>query len=112
MSLDEIRRWDVAHVWHPFTQMAEYAASDPLVVVAAEGHYLIDDRARHFARFTGAPLLFSAPHNAAETRYPRVASWAEVRDYFARLESRGARSAAGRAQSNLLGPAAAAPVQD
>jgi len=48
-----------------------------------DAHYLIDDRSRHFARFKGKPLLFSAPHNAAETAYPRVASWQEVRDHFA-----------------------------
>jgi 5'(3')-deoxyribonucleotidase/uncharacterized protein with PQ loop repeat len=53
-----------------------------------DAHYLIDDRSRHFARFKGDPVLFSAPHNAAETAYPRVASWSEVRDHFARLESR------------------------
>ena len=47
--------------------------------------YLIDDRTRHFARFTGAPVLFSAPHNSAETAYPRVSSWNEVRDHFGRL---------------------------
>ncbi len=52
-----------------------------------DADYLIDDRARHFARFRGVPVLFSAPHNAAETGYTRVASWSEVRDYFARLES-------------------------
>ena len=51
-----------------------------------EADYLIDDRARHFARFTGRPLLYSAPHNAAETRYPRVGSWREVRAFFARID--------------------------
>jgi 5'(3')-deoxyribonucleotidase/uncharacterized protein with PQ loop repeat len=49
-----------------------------------DAHFLIDDRARHFTRFKGESLLFSAPHNAVETRYLRVASWREVRDYFAR----------------------------
>jgi 5'(3')-deoxyribonucleotidase/uncharacterized protein with PQ loop repeat len=53
-----------------------------------DAHYLIDDRSRHFARFKGQPVLFTAPHNVAETAYPRVASWQEVRDHFARLESR------------------------
>src|SRR5262245_18192647 len=52
-----------------------------------DADYLIDDRPRHFARFKGSPLLFSAPHNAAETRYARVASWTDVRDYFARLDA-------------------------
>lgn len=53
-SGDEIRRWDLAHVWHPFTQMAEYAAAEPLVVVRAEGHYLIDDRGRRYFDATSA----------------------------------------------------------
>jgi adenosylmethionine---8-amino-7-oxononanoate aminotransferase len=51
---EEIRRWDVDHLWHPFTQMTEYAASDSLVVVAAEGHYLIDDRGRRLFDATSA----------------------------------------------------------
>jgi 5'(3')-deoxyribonucleotidase len=50
-----------------------------------DADYLIDDRARHFARFKGRPLLFSAPHNANETRYPRVRSWADVREVFEQI---------------------------
>jgi 5'(3')-deoxyribonucleotidase len=53
-------------------------------IIAAD--CLINDRARHFARFKGCPLLFSAPRNAGEGRYPRVDSWKDVRDVFARLE--------------------------
>jgi 5'(3')-deoxyribonucleotidase/uncharacterized protein with PQ loop repeat len=62
-----------------------------------DADYLIDDRARHFARFKGRPLLFSAPHNAHERRYPRVNSWAEVREVFRVLEEPrdGAREWAG-----------------
>ncbi|NLX60229.1 MAG: adenosylmethionine--8-amino-7-oxononanoate transaminase [Phycisphaerae bacterium] len=45
-SLDDLRRLDAAFVWHPFTQMAEYA--DPLVIVAGEGNYLIDARGRRY----------------------------------------------------------------
>ncbi len=40
---------------------------------------LIDDTPRHFERFRGTPILFSAPHNRQEQRYRRVSSWAEVR---------------------------------
>jgi len=47
-----------------------------------DADYLIDDRTRHFARFRGRALLFSAPHNAHEEGYPRVASWADVRQVF------------------------------
>lgn len=44
--------------------------------------FLIDDSPRHFERFVGQGILFSSPHNANEKRYPRVGSWAEVRERF------------------------------
>ena len=50
----DVRRWDVEHLWHPFTQMAEYARIEPLVVVAAEGNYLVDDRGRRLFDATSA----------------------------------------------------------
>ena len=43
---------------------------------------LIDDTPRHFERFRGRAILFSAPHNQAERRYERVDSWADVRRLF------------------------------
>ena len=49
-------------------------------VLAAE--FLIDDSPRHFARFTGQGFLFTAPHNRAESRYPRLNDWADVRRQF------------------------------
>ncbi len=53
-SRDEVRRWDVDHVWHPFTQMAEYAATEPLVVVGAEGNHLLTDDGRRLFDATSA----------------------------------------------------------
>jgi adenosylmethionine-8-amino-7-oxononanoate aminotransferase len=50
----DIRRWDVDHLWHPFSQMAEYAAADRLVVEEADGHYLVDDRGRRLFDATSA----------------------------------------------------------
>ena len=41
----ELRKWDRQHVWHAFTQMAEY---EPFVVVAGEGNELIDIDGRRF----------------------------------------------------------------
>ncbi len=35
-------------VWHPFTQMAEYATEDPIIVQRGEGPYLYDIRRRRF----------------------------------------------------------------
>lgn len=44
--------------------------------------FLIDDSPRHFDRFAGQGFLFTAPHNRAETRYPRLNDWADVRRQF------------------------------
>lgn len=47
-----------------------------------QADYLIDDTPHHFSRFVGQGILFSAPRNAGDTRYPRVDSWADVRARF------------------------------
>jgi 5'-nucleotidase len=44
--------------------------------------FLIDDNSRHFARFFGHGLLFSAPHNLNESHYERLNDWADVRRRF------------------------------
>jgi 5'(3')-deoxyribonucleotidase/uncharacterized protein with PQ loop repeat len=83
-SFDAKYRWLRRHF--PFIPSSNIVFCGDKAVVNAD--YLIDDRARHFARFKGRPLLFSAPHNSAERRYPRVSSWAEVREFFSNLETR------------------------
>lgn len=80
-SFDAKYRWLRQHF--PFIPSSHFVFCGDKHIVDAD--YLIDDRARHFEKFTGNPLLFSAPHNAGETRYPRVSSWAEVRDVLTRL---------------------------
>lgn len=47
-----------------------------------DADYLIDDEARHFVRFPGIGILFSAPHNLNETKYRRVANWKEIHEEF------------------------------
>jgi 5'-nucleotidase len=49
-------------------------------IIAAD--YLIDDSVRHFRRFGGEGILFTAPHNVHETRYRRVDNWEDVRAMF------------------------------
>jgi 5'(3')-deoxyribonucleotidase len=44
--------------------------------------YLIDDSYRHFERFSGKAILFSAPHNVGVTGFHRVSGWREVEDLF------------------------------
>jgi 5'(3')-deoxyribonucleotidase len=82
-SFDAKYRWLQRHF--PFIAPSRIVFCGDKGVIDAD--YLIDDRARHFLSFKGRPLLFSAPHNAHETRYPRVSSWCEVREYFAKREA-------------------------
>ena len=82
-SFDAKYRWLQRHF--PFIPPSHIVFCGDKGVIDAD--YLIDDRARHFLSFKGRPLLFSAPHNAHETRYPRVSSWTEVREVFARLDT-------------------------
>jgi 5'(3')-deoxyribonucleotidase len=44
--------------------------------------YLIDDNARHFERFCGEGILYTAPHNVGLQGYRRVLNWREVDNLF------------------------------
>ncbi len=43
-----LRRLDRAHLWHPFTQMADWVQGDPIVIAAGEGAYLEDTDGRRY----------------------------------------------------------------
>ena len=47
-ATDSLRAADKAHLWHPFTQMAEWAAGDPVVIAAGEREFLIDTEGRRY----------------------------------------------------------------
>jgi adenosylmethionine-8-amino-7-oxononanoate aminotransferase len=47
-SYAELKTWDHAYVWHPFTQMQEWLAEDPLIIHRGEGNYLIDVQDRKY----------------------------------------------------------------
>ncbi len=95
-SFDAKFRWLRRHF--PFIPPAQIVFCGDKGIIDAD--YLIDDRARHFEGFKGRPLLFSAPHNAGERRYPRVDSWIGVREFFARLEERDASAQSAREASS------------
>lgn len=40
--------WDHAHLWHPFTAQADWAAAEPLIIERAEGVYLYDIQGRRY----------------------------------------------------------------
>jgi len=64
----------------PFLSEMNFVFCGEKSIIRAD--YLIDDNVRHFRRFTGQGILFTAPHNINETGYVRVNGWLEVRDYF------------------------------
>lgn len=43
-SPEELERLDKQFVWHPFTQMKDWLAEDPLIIAAGQGSYLEDVR--------------------------------------------------------------------
>lgn len=71
-------RWLEEHF--PFVPANNIVFCGDKGIVAAD--YLIDDNARHFARFRGEGILFTAPHNVEENRYRRVNGWQDVREMF------------------------------
>jgi adenosylmethionine-8-amino-7-oxononanoate aminotransferase len=46
--LATLRAWDKAHLWHPFTAQADWAASEPLVIERGEGVYLFDSEGNRY----------------------------------------------------------------
>jgi len=98
-SFDAKYRWLQRHF--PFIPPSQIVFCGDKAIVDAD--YLIDDRPQHFAKFRGQALLFSAPHNAGEARYTRVASWTEVREYFARFDSRPENRRPSTNVANVIG---------
>ncbi len=45
---EQLAALDKAHVWHPFTQMQGWLASEPLIVERAEGCWLVDTEGRRY----------------------------------------------------------------
>ena len=49
-----LQEYDRTYVWHPFTQMKEWEASDPVVIVKGEGSYLIDSDGNRYLDGVGS----------------------------------------------------------
>jgi len=45
---EELKRLDHTHLWHPFTQMQEWLAEEPLIIERGEGIYLVDVHGRKY----------------------------------------------------------------
>jgi 5'(3')-deoxyribonucleotidase len=44
--------------------------------------FMLDDSVPNLKSFTGQGIVFTAPHNALDTDFPRVNRWLDVADYF------------------------------
>jgi adenosylmethionine-8-amino-7-oxononanoate aminotransferase len=62
-----LEAWDDAHLWHPFTPHSVYRREEPLLIAAAEGHYLIDVDGRRY--LDGVASLWC---NAFGHRHPHI----------------------------------------
>jgi len=58
-----LRELDLAHVWHPFTQMKVYPDERPLMIERGEGNYLVDVEGARY--FDGVSSLWANLHGHA-----------------------------------------------
>ena len=49
-----LKEWDRNFVWHPFTQMAEYVKSEPIIIEKGEGCWLIDTEGKRYLDAVGS----------------------------------------------------------
>jgi len=47
-SRQQLIEWDHSFLWHPFTQMRDWLAEEPLVIARGEGNYLVDVDGRRY----------------------------------------------------------------
>jgi 5'(3')-deoxyribonucleotidase len=71
-------RWLERHF--PFLSPTRFVFCGDKSILYAD--YLIDDMPRHFERFAGKGVLFTAAHNAKITAPLRVNNWLEVEELF------------------------------
>ncbi len=63
---ESLKDWDKKYVWHPFTQMAEYVKSEPIIVERGEGCWLYDVDGRKYLDAVGSIWCNVHGHNVKE----------------------------------------------
>ncbi len=90
---ERLRERDKAHLWHPFTQMADWVGGEPVVIDAGEAEFLIDTEGRRYV--DGVSSLWCNLHG-----HRRAEIDAAVRDQLRRI-----------AHSTLLGLASPPSIE-
>lgn len=65
-SPEELERLDKQFVWHPFTQMTDWLAEEPLIIAAGQGSYLEDVRGRRYLDGVSSLWVTVHGHRQAE----------------------------------------------
>lgn len=60
---EELLQYDREHVWHPFTQMRDWAREEQIVIERGEGVYLVDTRGRRYLDGTASMWTNAHGHN-------------------------------------------------
>lgn len=66
----ELAAWDQRFVWHPFTQMRDWMAEEPVIIERGEGNYLIDTRGRRY--LDGVSSLWCNVHGHRKAELDRA----------------------------------------
>ncbi len=78
-TTEEIIGQDLAHLWHPFTQMKLWPGEPPLVIERAEGNWLIDSEGQRY--FDGVSSLWVTVHGHNHPDINRA-----IREQLAKLD--------------------------
>ncbi|GAB4321031.1 MAG: adenosylmethionine--8-amino-7-oxononanoate transaminase [Candidatus Sumerlaeia bacterium] len=76
--LEQLEHADRFIHWHPFTQMAEYAQSDPLLIERGEGNWLIDAHGRRWLDGVASLWCNVHGHNRPEINAAIVAQLGRI----------------------------------
>jgi len=90
----QLQSWDKQYVWHPFTQMQDWLAEEPLVIVQGEGSWLIDSDGNRY--IDGVASMWTNVHGHSHPALNKA-----LADQAARLEHATLLGLAGE-QSILL----------
>lgn len=66
MNTEQLRQWDINHVWHPFTPMLEYQNEQTPIIESADGFELIDTDGRRYLDGTSSLWCNVHGHNVPE----------------------------------------------
>lgn len=94
MPTAQLQSWDKQYVWHPFTQMQDWLAEEPLVIVRGEGSWLIDSDGSRY--LDGVASMWTNVHGHSHPALNKA-----LADQAARLEHSTLLGLAGE-QSILL----------